>query len=350
MEINSFDFGAELAEAVDHVKVWPTVGEMTALLDGDLLPYMIGFGIREDMWLRAQNRVESGKFASLSETPEFEEVKQRICMTINFWVTGAGCDSAVIYMTDSPKNFRLRMAIQRQYKGTRKTDKPPFFYESRQFMLEHLGAINSEEEEADDLITIHLYEHQLNTLRESGIKLGSPQHRELARFVVCSKDKDLAISCGWHYSVAERKLHWVEELGELMPQWGETSKGKPNIKKLRGTGMKFFYSQMLQGDGVDNYTGIPRMKLMDIYHLLDNCTSERELYEATLSAYKAWMIKQNGNPEMYIHNFRGGGRFMKAHEVMHEQARLAHMQRFKGEIWRSDKVPVLWGADESLWN
>lgn len=341
MDLNSFDFGADVSEATDHIKVWPKVGEMTALVDGDLLPYIIGYSIPDLTWLRAQNRVESGKYPDIASTPEFEEVRQKLCMTMNDWIERAGCDSAVIYMTDSPKNFRLRMAIQRAYKGTRKKDKPPFFYESRDFMINHLGAIISDEEEADDLITIHLYEHQLNKLRESGIELGSATHKELARFVVCSKDKDLAISPGWHYSVADRKLNWVTPLGELMPEWKEGGK----IKKLRGTGMKFFYSQLLQGDQVDNYTGIPRMKLMDIYTLLEPCKNERELYEATLSAYK----KKYGPTESYITNFRGGGRMMKPHEIMHEQGRLAHMQQSKGEIWRSSKVPVLWGDEEELW-
>ncbi len=345
MNLDEFQFGAELSEVVSNIKLWPKIGEMTALIDGDLLPYIVGYSTPELMWLRAQNRVEDGKFSSISETPEFEAIKEKLCLIMNDWIVTSGCDSAVIYMTDSPKNFRLRMAVQKPYKGTRKSEKPPFFYESRAFMIEHLGAIISDEEEADDLITIHLYEHQLNNLKSAGIQLGSPQHKEVARFVVCSKDKDLAITCGWHYSAGDRKLLWVTELGELLPEWGETPKGKPKIKKLRGTGLKFFYSQMLQGDSVDNYSGIPFMKLMDIYHLLDNCKSERELYEATLSAYK----KKYGN-QTYIHNYRGGGRFMKAHDILHEQGRLAHMQRWKGEIWRAEKAPVLWGADESLWN
>lgn len=346
MQLNSFDFGAELSEATDHVKLWPTDGEMTMLVDGDLLPYIIGYSIPDLMWLHAQNRVESGKYSSLQETPEFEEVKQKLCMTMNSWIEGAKCDSAVIYMTDSAKNFRLQLAIQKPYKGTRRSEKPPFFYESRAFMIEHLGAVLSDGEEADDLITIHLWEHQLKELNASGIQLGSNQHKEFARFVVGSKDKDLAISPGWHYSVAERKLLWVDELGELLPQWGKTPKGKLNIKKLRGTGLKFFYSQMLQGDGVDNYSGIPRMKLMDIYELLEPCKSERELYEATLSAY----VNKYGREGCRIDNHRGGYRVMKPFEIMHEQGRLAHMQKFRGEIWRSEKVPVLWGDDAGLWN
>lgn len=344
MDIDSFDFGAELTEIKSNIKIWPKDGEMTALIDGDLLPYIIGYSTPEMMWLRAQNRVESGKFSRIEDTPEFEDIKEKLCLVMNDWVTKSGCDSAVIYMTNSPNNFRIGLAVQKPYKGTRKKEKPPFFYQSRDFMISELGAIISEKEEADDLITIHLYNHQLDRLKASGIALGSNQHKAVAKFVVCSKDKDLAITCGWHYSAGDRKLMWVTELGELMPEWAETAKGKPKIKKLRGTGLKFFYSQMLQGDSVDNYSGIPFMKLMDIYQLLDSCTSERELYEATLSAYR----KKYGE-QSYIHNFRGGGRWMKPHEIMHEQGRLAHMQRYKDEIWRSDKVPVLMGADESLW-
>lgn len=349
MNLDNFDFGAEVAAQIDHIKIWPKDGEMTMLVDGDLLPYIIGYSTPQVNWMRAQYRVESGECYGLVDTPEFELVKQKLCMVMNDWINTAGCDSAVIYMTDSPKNFRINMAIQRQYKGTRKSEKPPFFYESRAFMINHLGAILSDTEEADDLITIHLWDNQFNQLVSNGIELGSEAHKTVARFVVGSKDKDLAISPGWHYSAGERKLRWVTQLGELLPEWGETAKGKPTIKKLRGTGLKFFYSQMLQGDAVDNYTGIPRMKLMDIYNLLDGCRNERELYEATLSAYKSWMIKKYGKPEAPIENYRGGRRVMKAHEVMHEQGRLAHMQRFKGEVWRSDKVPIIWGSDIALW-
>lgn len=344
MEVNSFDFGAELADEIDHIKLWPTSGEMTALIDGDLLPYIIGYSIDDSMWLRAQYRVESGQVDTVAETIEFEQVKQKLCMTMNRWITGAQCDSAVIYMTDSAKNFRLDIAIQRPYKGTRKAEKPPFFYESRQFMIEHLGAILSDGEEADDLITIHMWS-EINRLKEAGVSPGSNAHKEMSTLVCCSKDKDLAITAGWHYNIRDDKIDWTDQLGELLPEWGVTPKGTPTIKKLRGTGIKFFYSQLLQGDTVDNYTGIPRMKLKDILDLLDPCKNEEQLYMATLSAYK----KKYTSVGSFIENFRGGGRLMLAHEIMHEQARLAWMQTYKGEVWRSHKVPLLLGSDESLW-
>lgn len=345
MDLASFDFGAELSEELNHIKVWPKLGEMTALIDGDLLPYIIGYAIPDMMWLRAQNRVESGKYSSVSETPEFEEIKQKLCMTLNRWVTQAGCDSAYIYMTDSAKNFRLNIAIQRQYKGTRRSEKPPFFYESREFMISYLGAILSDGEEADDLITIHMH-NEHDRLKQAGVVVGSPVHKEMATLVCCSKDKDLAITSGWHLDISKGEIYWVDELGELLPRYKKSAKtGKESIDKLKGTGLKFFYSQLLQGDGVDNYTGIPRIRLQEIYDLIEPCKSEAELYYAVLGAYERKYTKAGS----YIENFRGGGRLMKPYEIMHEQGRLAHMQHYKGEVWRSDKVPVLLGSDPDLW-
>lgn len=345
MDLASFDFGAELSEELNHIKVWPKLGEMTALIDGDLLPYIIGYAIPDMMWLRAQNRVESGKYSSVSETPEFEEIKQKLCMTLNRWVTQAGCDSAYIYMTDSAKNFRLNIAIQRQYKGTRRSEKPPFFYESREFMISYLGAILSDGEEADDLITIHMH-NEHDRLKQAGVAIGSPVHKEMATLVCCSKDKDLAITSGWHLDISKGEIYWVDELGELLPRYKKSAKtGKESIDKLKGTGLKFFYSQLLQGDGVDNYTGIPRIRLQEIYDLIEPCKSEADLYYAVLGAYEHKYTKAGS----YIENFRGGGRLMKPYEIMHEQGRLAHMQHYKGEVWRSDKVPVLLGSDPDLW-
>jgi hypothetical protein len=44
-----FDFGIELdsADTVSHFRLWPTTGERTALIDGDMLPYIVGHGSDE---------------------------------------------------------------------------------------------------------------------------------------------------------------------------------------------------------------------------------------------------------------------------------------------------------------
>lgn len=339
-----FDFGAEVADEVNHIVLWPHEGERTALVDGDLLPYIIGYSIPEMLLFRAEMRVRDGTAESLKDTPEFGQVKQKLCMTLNRWVNGAGCDSAYIYMTDSGKNFRLDVAIQRPYKGTRKAEKPPFFYEMREFMVTELQAILSDGEEADDLITIHLWE-QFQALLTQRVELGSHTHKQLASLVACSKDKDIAISPGWHYNVTDNKLEWVTYLGELFPRWNTSKKtGKVSIDQIKGNGLKFFYAQMLLGDSVDNYTGIPRMLKKDIYAILEPCKSEEELYYAVLGAYENKYSPQGCR----IENFRGGSRHMEPYEIMVEQGRLAHMQRFKGEVWRA-KVKLPLGSDTESW-
>jgi 5'-3' exonuclease len=79
-------------------------------------------------------------------------------------------------------------------------------------------------------------------------------------------------------------------------------------KKLTGTGISFFYSQLLTGDATDTYDGLPGCGPIRAYDLLKDCKTERELYEATLGAY------QKKFPE-------------DAGERLTEQAHLAYMIR-----------------------
>jgi hypothetical protein len=92
------------------------------------------------------------------------------------------------------------------------------------------------------------------------------------------------------------------------------------LDKLRGSGLTFFYSQLITGDGVDNYPGIPGQGPKKAYDLLYGAKSEDELCERVYSAYLEYYRK----PEI-------------AYERMLEQGRLAHMQTYKGDIWKIPK-------------
>lgn len=362
--LDNFDYGAELGDELIHAKLWPKIGERTALVDADLLPYTVGYSIDEMMWLRANNRVTSGACSTLSDTPEFEEVKEKLCATYNRWVTSAGCDSAIPFLTKSDANYRLGIAFSRPYKGTRKAEKPPFFYELREFFLSEIGGVLADGEEADDLISIEANTRN-RAISDQGVELGSATHREFCDFVIVSTDKDLQINCGYHYNPVLNVQTWVTVMGQLTPQWDD----KGSIKKLRGCGRKFFYAQMLMGDQIDNYTGIPRMRLKVIYELLEPLQTEQQLYMAVLGAYKAKygegvVVDNYRGTKSYFDKYRdihgkepadyqyfvGRSRFMKPYELMLEQGRLAHMQTFKGDIWRIDKSPVIYGDQQEFWS
>ena len=336
----NFNFGAEVSED-NNLILWPTNGNRIAQVDGDMIPYIIGYTVGEMTYIRALTRVKSGQVESIEETPECKQACDRVNALLNSWVYGAECDAARIFMTSSADNFRLRMAFTKPYKGTRKVEKPPFFYEMRAHLLNVHSASLAEGDEADDLMSIAQWNSHREFLKETGneFSIGSPEHRAFSNSVIVSADKDLMIVPGWHLIPGE-ELKWVEPLGDL------NLRLKPNgsVKDLKGSGLKFFYAQMIVGDTVDNYAGLPGRGPRYAFDLLDSCKNEKELYMAVLGAYKA----KFGAGAVKLKNFRGTHIIGKAFDLMMECGRLAHMSQFPGDIWRSDKNSILWG-DAPVW-
>lgn len=333
-----FDFGAELAEEQSSVKLWPTEGNKVALVDADLIPHIVCYAVDGIMQARAEQRVREGECATLSDTPEFDRVKEKMCQVYNDWVRRSGCDAAIPYLTRSDTNFRNGIAFTKKYKGQR-PPKPFFFAELKQFFLDHLGGVMSEIDEADDLISIAAWD-RLRALEAAGVTIGSPRHKEFSDFVIVSSDKDSRITPGEHYDPEQRRHTFGDYLGDLEPQWKDDGK----LKKLRGYGQKFFYAQLITGDATDNYPGIPRKGEVAAYEALAGCKTEEEMFKAVLGMYK----EKYGDAHIAI-NYRGGSATLRAVDMMHEQGRLAHMSRFSGDVWRKDKCPVLDGEDTSLW-
>jgi hypothetical protein len=261
---------------------------------------------------------------------------------VNSWVGAAKCDSARIFLTDSAANFRIRLAFSDVYKGGRKVEKPPFFYEMR----EHLAAVHkatmSNGDEADDLMSIAQWDSHRAFLKESGgdFPIGSPEHRAFSDTVIVSADKDLMIVPGYHL-IPGQEVVWVDVLGHLDLRLKKDGK---TVKDLKGSGLKFFYAQLIIGDKVDNYKGLPGRGPKFTYELLDKCKTEKDLYMAVLGAYK----EKYGYGVVKLKNHRGTHRMGKAFDLMMECGRLAHMAHFSGDIWREDKYPVTWG-DEDIW-
>lgn len=335
-----FNYGAEVSED-DNLILWPTDGKRIALLDGDMIPYIIGYTISELTLVRAMTRVKSGQVATIEETPECKSACDRVNSVLNSWTFAAGCDAARIFLTSSAENFRIRLAFNHVYKGERNPEKPPFFYEMREHLTKVHGAITAHGDEADDLMSIHQWDAHREFLKETGneFPIGSLEHRTFSNTVIVSADKDLMIVPGWHL-IPGNELQWVEPLGDLYLRF----KASGELKDLKGSGLKFFYSQMICGDKVDNYKGIPGRGAKYAFELLSKCKSEKELYMAVLGAYKA----KFGAGAVKLKNFRGTHRIGKAFDIMLEQGRLAHMAQFPGDIWRADKNPIVWG-DDDVW-
>lgn len=115
---------------------------------------------------------------------------------------------------------------------------------------------------------------------------------EFCDTIICSRDKDLRQCPFWHYSWEVAKQPsigplFVEPLGvlEKVNEGEKFANGKPKPLKLFGTGHKFFYSQLLMGDRVDNIGGVVGRGPAFAYKLLHEARSERELYELVAELY-----------------------------------------------------------------
>jgi hypothetical protein len=394
----SFDYGVSenrMGVSNHPISFWKTEGEMTALVDADMIPYMVGYTSTFEEYLRFQNNVKP------FESEIWKDKLSQVCFLLDSWVSSAGCDSAILYLTDSANNFRLDIGTVKEYKGQRKEEKPPFFSEIKTWLHEVYGSVMSVRCEADDCISMEAWKRHKKFFDENGVVFDD-SHKHFIDFVIVSKDKDLKIIPGLHQPPGEDKRIWVTPTGSLDPVYKESEvdnyedwpvfsgspqdpkwlfvmrntptgispspyidmqigkkgddwikdfiwcnidsnlrvyeqdkflKGKNkgsgkfkrvktgkvpsfSLKKLAGTGLKFFYAQLIMGDSVDNYPGIPGAGQKKALEILEGKDTELEMFHAVLSEYTSY----------YRHTD-------VAIERLIEQARLAHMQTYEGELW-----------------
>jgi len=175
-------------------------------------------------------------------------------------------------------NFREAVAKKKVYKGNRKSDKPLHYLNLVEYMRGNYECVMAKGLEADDLLGV--YQTKAEPLST----------------IICSRDKDLKIIQGMHYgweSGFQREIGpmQVDELGHV-----ELNKRR---NKVSGTGLKFFYSQVLTGDVTDNYPGLPSCGPVKAFDLLDNTNTEGEMFEAVLGAYRDTYLKSHGEEHDY---------------------------------------------------
>jgi hypothetical protein len=220
------------------------------------------------------------------EIRSFDFVKEVFDERIRTIVEGSGATSFTLYLTGDKRthrmderrtgagtpyipNFREALATGKVYKGTRKQDKPFHWINLTAYILSSQFKTHiSNGCEADDSIAI-----------EASLPLGE------GSTIICTRDKDLRMVPGLHYG-------W--ECGK-QPEFGpveydalgkiELIRGKSG-NKITGGGFKFFGSQLLTGDVVDNIGGLRGVGPVKAYELLSDASSEREVFSAVQRHYE----------------------------------------------------------------
>lgn len=280
---------------------------MKCLIDADVLTYEIGFS--------SQFKDEDGELVILDFDHAAELLDQRIKeIEGECWAN----EPSTLYLTNDSTlnkmlnrynktnnldpveykpNFRVDLAVSKPYKGQRKSEKPFHRDNLRAYMLDKYDTVVANGMEADDLLAVHQ-------------TLAPPLST-----IICTRDKDLRMVQGMHYGWpcgAQRQFgpRQVDEIGEL---------SMPTPTKIVGTGLKFFYSQLITGDSVDNIPGLPRGGPSLAFKLLDDAEDEQTMYERVTAKYKE---KLGDDWETYFE----------------EQVNLLHMVTELNE----DGTPVLW--------
>ena len=208
---------------------------MKALVDADLLVYRFGFASEGD----------PAEFA-LARLSEFLD---------NLYIE-LSVDEVWGYLTGKD-NFRNEIAITAPYKGTRIAAKPYHFQLLREYMERAWGFEVVDGIEADDALGIESYRNEPDET------------------IIVSIDKDLNMIRGHHYNFVKEEKYYVTEEDAI----------------------RNFYLQILTGDKVDNIIGLQGIGPVKSKKLLQDCTSELEMYETVLKAY-------DGNEVRVLENAR----------------------------------------------
>lgn len=221
----SFDFGVDekllQSSYQAEVKRWPTSGEKVGLFDADTIPYVVGYTSSEHEYLQHKRELEISKGSDML-TAKIQHASH----LINSTLAASGCDSALFFLTNSDKNFRLNIGTLKEYKGHRKQEKPPFFNEIKEWIRVFHEAKMSNLCEADDEISIEAWRRHAQFAKENGTDLlFTDTHRRFSGFCILSQDKDLNIIPGLHNTVGKNcdpsNEIWVDRMGWLDPKYKE---------------------------------------------------------------------------------------------------------------------------------
>jgi len=220
------------------------------LIDGDIISYTAAF------------------HAQANRGTE-EEAAFKIDTTMRWCIARLGASSYQVYLTGKD-NFR--MTVSKTYKGNRTAPKPDLLPYCREYLRWNWNAIVSRGEEADDLIAIE------------AARLGYKD------CIIASIDKDFL-------QVPVPMYNWKKDTLVLVTPEG---------------GLRFFYKQIIMGDGADNIKGAKGVGPKGAEKALDGLNDEREMYDKCVDIYKSVGMTE---------------------EEVISNARLLWLRREIGEIW-----------------
>jgi 5'-3' exonuclease len=221
---------------------------MVLIIDGDFIPYRVGFTADKNGY-------------------NWDYAKRTVTKLLGEFCREAGTNEILGFL-GGKTNFRNELVKQMpqrlmvpDYKGNRKAEKPSQFYNIKDFLHEHYGFHIVDGIEADDACGI-----ALTMLGENGILL--------------STDKDVLQVPGYH--LQSKNSGYVHSQSTKLGTIALSDKRD----KIVGSGDLLLWSQVLTGDGVDNFKGVPKCGPVRAYELLKDIDNPSLLPGVVFSEYR----------------------------------------------------------------
>ena len=274
---------------------------MLALMDGDILLYSAGYASERPVyqvyvdgeetplhsftyhrqlmdWISScdQSFLDTLEILELREAEPVQLAYYNMDMMIKNIVDKTKATEIIILLSGKT-NFREEVATIAEYKGTRDRTKKPVHYDALKGYIKSKYPYEvSVNEEADDLLGI-----KATQLNKKGIDA-----------IICTKDKDLNMIPGWHFNMNKDKMVYIDPIEAI----------------------KFFYTQLLTGDQIDNIKGVKGVGKARAAKLLEDLDDEVDLYNAVYEKY----VQVYGED---------------AYKVLFENAQLLWIRRQENEVW-----------------
>lgn len=278
------------------------LNKMRALIDADVLVYEVGFG---SQWLNEDGDLVYKDYDSMRElfSEKIRIINEEVGATkppLLFLSNNEVVNRLLVKRGKNityEKNFRDKIAKTKVYKGTRKVEKPFHMLNIVALILDNYEYIIANGCEADDM-------------------LANYQTTSKEKTIICSRDKDLRICPGLHYSWECGRQPSVGPLE--FDKIGYIKRVGAKSNKIFGGGLAFFYSQLITGDVVDNIPGLPGGGPALAERTLSGCETEEDLFTSVAELYKEkigdnweeymreqadllWIVQEfsNGKPVFY---------------------------------------------------
>jgi 5'-3' exonuclease len=189
--------------------------------------------------------LESDMYVKLyKEDKTFEEIVEVMDKSIRNLFYYTGCTHYIGFLTT--KSFRYD--IFPEYKGTRKKEKPKFYYELKQYLIDNYSFVSIEGYEADDLCA-----SCVRWCKQSNIE-----------YVVCNIDFDLDQLDGDHFNYNKTMYYNVSK-----------------FEAMYNLATQMFVSQ--SGDNIKPCSGIGKVACVNI---LSECKTQLDFIKQVINIYK----------------------------------------------------------------